>query len=326
MTASLDPNPPAAAVPEWVHLLPRGTFRDSQGAGPYTLASPAAVITASMVGGKLPIDENGATDGAGRLGFPCPAMGWIVELRPGPDGIWGRVRWTPSGRKLLAEGAYCGIRPFFTHAKDGAIIRILRAALTNAPLLPQLTSLNSQGGAPMPVAMPVPDARKAAAETFVCNAIVSGKMVGVLSDYLISLHMRDPQKAQRFVASMPSVDAPGSSVHAQKGASTPYELTETDRRVCHSMGIDPKKFAEYRAERLAGPQTHGLSKEELAVCHGMSIDPKRFAEHKQERLAGPQTHGLSKEELAVCRNMGIDPKQFAEHKQERLAPRQTHGL
>ena len=44
----------------------------------------------------------------------------------------------------------------------------------------------------------------------------------------------------------------------------------------------------------------------------MGIDPKLFAEHKQERLAGPQTHGLSKEELAICRTMGLDPKQFAQ--------------
>lgn len=134
-------------APDWVQLVPAGTFRGADGRGPYRLANPAAVIQASAAadGVRLAIDENHSTDLAAPRGEPAPARGWIVELQARPDGIWGRVEWTESGRALMADRSYRGISPVFETDKSGTVLRLLRAALTNNPNLPQLATLHQQG-------------------------------------------------------------------------------------------------------------------------------------------------------------------------------------
>ena len=135
--------PDGAGAPEWVHLLPAGTFTGADGRGPFRLRDPEAVIRASMASGRLAIDENHSTDLATPRGEPSPARGWIVEMRARPDGLWGQVEWTPTGATLMTEKAYRGLSPVFERSKDGTITRVLRAALTNVPNL-TLTSLNTQ--------------------------------------------------------------------------------------------------------------------------------------------------------------------------------------
>lgn len=139
------PEGSADAVPEWVQLVPAGSFHGVDGRGPYHAADLAAIAAASMKPGRLVIDENHATDLAVPRGEPAPARGWIVEMQARADGIWGRVEWTPSGRTLVAERAYRGISPALTvDAKDRATVRsVLRASLVNQPNLP-LATLHSK--------------------------------------------------------------------------------------------------------------------------------------------------------------------------------------
>ncbi|TVR12152.1 MAG: hypothetical protein EA385_00110 [Salinarimonadaceae bacterium] len=129
-------------VPEWIHLMPAGEFRTSDKRGPFRLGDAMAVIAASLAaGGMLAIDQDHATDLAAKRGEAAPARGWIVELDARADGVWGRVEWTETGRALLSDRAYRGISPVFTHSAGGDVRQILRAALTNDPALPQLTTL-----------------------------------------------------------------------------------------------------------------------------------------------------------------------------------------
>jgi phage I-like protein len=131
-------------APEWIHLLPAGTFSGVDGRGPY-VADAAAVVAASQSGLPLVIDENHATDFALTSGQEAPGRAWIVELQARQDGVWGRTDWTKAGAALMADRAYRFISPVFQHRKaDGRVGPILRAALTNAPNL-QLTSLHTQG-------------------------------------------------------------------------------------------------------------------------------------------------------------------------------------
>ena len=124
-------------APEWIHLLPSGTFKGSDGRGPYVLRDPQGVIKTSMERGhgKLALDENHATDTAAKIGLPAHAMGWIVQLENRADGIWGRVDWTPPGKQAWANRAYRGISPVFKHTADGVVTHIVRASLTNDPNL-----------------------------------------------------------------------------------------------------------------------------------------------------------------------------------------------
>jgi phage I-like protein len=133
----------ADSAPGWVHLLPAGEFSGADGRGPFDGGDLAALIAASMAAGKLPVDENHATDLAGKQGQPAPARGWITAMEARDDGVWGRVEWTASGQALLADKAYRGISPVFLATKDGGqVTRILRAALTNDPNLPLKTLHN----------------------------------------------------------------------------------------------------------------------------------------------------------------------------------------
>ncbi|MDI4664707.1 phage protease [Xanthobacter autotrophicus] len=122
-------------VPEWVHLVPAGTFKGRDGRGPYTLDAQA-VLSGLKAGGKLAIDENHAIDVAAPRGEPSPARGWIVELQSRADGIWGRVEWTGSGRQLMADKSYRGISPnLLVERATGRVVGVVRASLVNDPNL-----------------------------------------------------------------------------------------------------------------------------------------------------------------------------------------------
>ena len=132
-----------ATPPGEIHLLPAGTFSGQDGRGPYHLRDAEALIQASMRGGKIPVDENHATDLAAPRGEPAPARGWITAMHARADGVWGTVEWTNAGAALMADRAYRGVSPVITATKAGVVQRVLRASLVNVPNLP-LTSLHHQ--------------------------------------------------------------------------------------------------------------------------------------------------------------------------------------
>lgn len=130
--------------PEWLHLVPAGEVRTLDGRGPYRIDNPHVMIAASMANGKLVLDENHSTDLAAPKGLPSPACGWIVEMQQRADGIWGRVEWTAQAQRDQAWRSYRGVSPVIVHRKDGTILAIARASLTNTPNLTGLTSLHSK--------------------------------------------------------------------------------------------------------------------------------------------------------------------------------------
>jgi len=133
---------PAGEVPEWVHLLPVGAVSTVDGRGPYSVTDMPAIIEASMAGGKLVLDENHATDLQAPKGGSAPARAWITELQAREDGIWGKASWTPEGRAIVA--GYRGISPAVVHRKDGVVLAIARASLTNTPNFRGLVSLHAE--------------------------------------------------------------------------------------------------------------------------------------------------------------------------------------
>lgn len=134
-------------VPEFIHLVPAGTFTTQDGRGPFTVVDAAALIAASMPGGrKLAIDVNHAIDKLTERGEEAPAVGWIVAMEARADGIWGKVEWNEAGRKKVGGKEYGFISPviLLTKTKPHRVTQILRASLTNAPALTTLASLNSR--------------------------------------------------------------------------------------------------------------------------------------------------------------------------------------
>jgi phage I-like protein len=134
----------AASNEQWVHLLPLGAIKGRDGRR-WSLSDPATVIAASQeyAGPTLmPVDYDHQVDNTARNGQPAPAAGWIKELQARPNGIWGLVEWTERAAAHLHAKEYRYLSPTFHHSKDGVVLKILRAALTNNPAL-ELTALAS---------------------------------------------------------------------------------------------------------------------------------------------------------------------------------------
>ncbi|TRD22547.1 phage protease [Palleronia caenipelagi] len=128
---------PAAGVPDVseVQLLPAGPIRPKDGRGPWFVRNTAALLAASnaALGRGVPIDLDHAID----LGKSTAAAGWVRRFRAKSDGsIWADIEWTPMGKRRLEDREYRYISPsLVVSERDGTVLRIDRAGLTNTPAL-----------------------------------------------------------------------------------------------------------------------------------------------------------------------------------------------
>lgn len=204
---------PSGGVPDWLHLIPAGDITTKDGRGPYRIVDASRVIATSMGLGKLPLDENHATDLAAPKGGSAPARGWIVELQRRSDGIWGRVEWTGPGRRIMEDKEYNGVSPVIAHDKAGNIAAILRASLTNSPNFAGLVSLHSRQSS----------SDLTAADRHVIAAL------GV-----------DPQGYTRLKRST-GAQATVVTHHACRAVDQAFSAAE--RHVIDALGVDPDAYA-----------------------------------------------------------------------------------
>ncbi|MET4199075.1 phage I-like protein [Bradyrhizobium sp. LA8.1] len=133
---------------EWIMLLPidaAGLVPTKDGRGPYRVADAAklAASALSVHSGRIPIDENHATDLAAPEGRPAPARGWVTTMDVRTDGIYGKVEWSAPGATLMAERAYRFISPVLICDALNNVLDMPRASLTNTPNLRGMAALNS---------------------------------------------------------------------------------------------------------------------------------------------------------------------------------------
>jgi phage I-like protein len=136
--AAGQPVPPAE-----IQLLPAGPAIVGRDGRRFVLPSAQAVVDAFAARGRpAPIDRDHVGEGPLQ---EAPAAGWITSLRVAVDGtIWGAVDWTPRGGRQVADREYRWISPVLLHDRDGVILDIVGAGLTNNPNLP-LRALNARG-------------------------------------------------------------------------------------------------------------------------------------------------------------------------------------
>jgi len=137
------PSQPVPAPPAEIQLLPAGPEIVGRDGRRFVLPSAQAVVDAFAARGRpAPIDR----DHVGEEPLQeAPAAGWITSLRVAGDGtVWGAVDWTPRGGRQVADREYRWISPVLLHDRDGVILDIAGAGLTNNPNLP-LRALNARG-------------------------------------------------------------------------------------------------------------------------------------------------------------------------------------
>jgi len=134
---------PLEAAPEWIQLLPAGPTIVGRDGRNWVLPEPAALIEAHRrLGRSLVIDWEHGSERKSPAGERAPAAGHIEELEARPDGVWGRVVWTPQGAEDVRTGAYRYISPVFLHDKaTRRIVELRGAGLVHEPNLP-LAALN----------------------------------------------------------------------------------------------------------------------------------------------------------------------------------------
>jgi phage I-like protein len=291
-----------AAAPEWVHLVPAGTFRGADGRGPYRLVDPQAVIAASMAAGRLPLDENHATDHAMASGIASPARGWIVEMAARDDGLWGRVEWTPSGLALMAERAYRGISPVFTHAKDGTVLTVLRAALTNTPNLVQLATLHSQSETSMDLtllrqALGLPETADDAAILAAAAGVTTARQAQAAAS----------AEAAQMAATVVALQTQLATLAAD--AARTRATAFIDGAIRAGKPINPLRdhfIARHMADATAV---------ETEINALPSINAGGVATHA---ASGGDDEMPTAEEMSVAKKMGLDPKKLAAQRKKRM--------
>lgn len=327
-------------VPEWVHLLPIGTFGGRDGRGPYTVDA-AKVIGASMAyqrGADIPIDYDHQLVHAMKNGQPAVAAGWIKELRVFPNGIWGRVEWTEAAAARIRSREYRYLSPMFTHDEAGNVIRLAGAGLVNMPNL-ELTSLNSQQGTSMDptilaqlrALLGLPEGAddaailKAAKDLTELAAII--RRASKLPEDTPFAGVLDALK-QRAGGAMPTT-APAAT-HAATPTEAPPGFVPV--AALEHMAAQANTFRQQvlgqAVEHMVGAAISGgklpPALSEWATAYA-SADPegfKTFAATMPQILApGALTpaappsdrdpaSGLSAGQLAVCSSLGLDPKEF----------------
>jgi phage I-like protein len=130
-------------APLWVELIPAGEIIEGRDGRTWTNPNPDQIVDAfDANGADLPIDVEHATELKAPNGDPAPAVAWIkaLEVRDG-GAIWGLVEWVDHGRWMVDSKEYRYLSPVFLHKKDGEIVKLKSAGLTNNPNL-HLTALN----------------------------------------------------------------------------------------------------------------------------------------------------------------------------------------
>lgn len=318
--------PESEAVPEWVHLIPAGTFSGVDGRGPYHMPDAQAVIDASLKpGGKLAFDQDHSTAHSLKNGTPAPARGWIVAMQARADGIWGQVNWTDEGKRMLTSREYRCISPEFTHGRTSGIVgRLLRASLTNAPNL-ELTALHSQEdirmdfipairaalGLPETAAEPAIPAAAAAARTAVATHAQQIAAIATAAKL-------DPNLApDAMVTALQSRKAEGGTLEEMVALQSQVLAMQTEtKRTKAEAVIDAAMRAgkpipaasreDFIARHMADPASTEFWLGTMTSLHSGGVPPGSPPE---------AASGLSQSDVHVIALMGMSPEAFLKSKE-----------
>lgn len=133
----------AEATEAWAMLLPAGRFAGRDGRGPYDAGDAVAmraIVDRSLARAgltELVVDYDHQTQFAAvaGVGGQAPAAGWIRALEARADGVWARVAWTEAAKARIRAGEYRYLSPVYHHDRDGRVLRLISAGLTNTPNL-----------------------------------------------------------------------------------------------------------------------------------------------------------------------------------------------
>lgn len=339
-----------ANLPEWIELLPSGTFSGRDGRGPWhCIPSDVIARTREYQGGvDIPVDYDHQLEHAAQNGRPAPAAGWISELEARDDGVWGRVEWTDRAREHLAAREFRYLSPVFYHEMDGEVLLLESAALTNVPNLTGLKALSrmdgphfSQGEPDMDILKTLAsvlgiseaDATEAAVESAVRSlAAENGSMKATLSSLGKALKSDDEtsasiMKAAQSLASRVETPDPAkfvpmdtfNAVHEELGkmkaaqAIALVEQGKTEGKITPGMENWAKSYAS------ADPESF---KAFLASAPDMRPGARKSSHATATPPGGSGAPDVPSSAKELCRAMGVSEESYLT---TRKAKEKEHG-
>ena len=305
------PQGESAAAPEWVELIPAGTFSGRDGRGPYTLNINAVLAAFAQGGIDLPIDYEHQTLSADEKAGPVPAAGWIKELAARDGALWGRVEWTPRAAELIGQKEYRFLSPVFRHDKAGRVLALEGAGLTHYPNL-DLTPVAHQKGEPMDDDL-----------LEQLRDVLNLPTLSTPQDLIAELQkLMDRLKNAEATAAQSRQPDPAQWVPIAQHRAVADELAKLQSAIAAE-----KAEAAVREAMSAGKLAPAMKDWALAYA---GKDPEGFAAwcaaapvivagdaaaHRVAPNAGTDT--LTEEDRIACQLLGMSEADFAAHKKER---------
>ncbi|MCA0303486.1 MAG: phage protease [Proteobacteria bacterium] len=134
----------AGRAPEWITLIPAGTFSLVDGRGPFHNFNADAVISASLArSGTVDLagDYDHHMDAPPEAGVKGLASGWIRELKNQGGAVMARVEWTSAARQHIENREYRYVSPRFAYDAGHNVLALVRFGLTNKPAITDLPAI-----------------------------------------------------------------------------------------------------------------------------------------------------------------------------------------
>lgn len=297
-------------LPEWLPMIPAGTFTGRDGRS-WVNTAPADVVASSFRYPKLPFDAEHSTELLGPKGEEAPAYAWVDALRVNDDGsIDGHIEWTPDGESLVRGKKYRYYSPAFFNTADAQVTRLSSVGLTNKPNL-YLPALNSERNE-MTVPVQIATVLGLAATATVTDAVTA--IQTIQSSEKVALNRAENPDLSKFIPLETHQLALNRAQTAEERLKTLDENTAT---ALVDGAVTAGKVAPANRDMY------------LALCRSEE-GRKQFAEFvktaqplvNQDPSKGKDKNGqqttLTETELAMCRSMGLTQEEFlaAKPKQE----------
>lgn len=314
-----------------VQLLPAGEFRASDGRpGPgkswkldASIAAQVIALAASRANDFV-IDYEHQTLLTEKNGQPAPAAGWFdsLEWRDGQGLYATGVRWTPRAQQMIGEQEYRYLSAVFSYDKDGRVLQLMHAGLTNNPALDGLD--------------PVAALRFAHSTTTPEDHPMDRK------ELLALLGLPDTASDEQIKAGMTALKAKADSVTGLQSEVASLKAAPPDPSKFVSVDVMNQLRNDVAAltARVNGDEADSLIQGALADGRLLPAQEpwakdlaktnlaalKQYIETAQPiaALRGQQTDGkqppadkpgqLSEVELAICRNLGVSQEAYTQAK------------
>lgn len=312
-------------LPEWVQLLPAGTFTGLDGRGPYLNPDPEEVVRLTrerMAGSDLPIDYGHALEQDGPAGDAAPAAGWISDLEVREGQVWGRVAWTTAGARSIQGREYRFLSPVFAHPREGdkRVLWLLRAGLTNRPNL-VMRSINSRSHQEeglkellkrIAAALGLSEEADEATVLARCSSLRSAG--DGLTRVAQSVELAATASADEIVTAVQARGTPDPARYVPMEQFTQVSTAlhaaqqEKGEAVVDQL-IRDGKLAPAQRDWAIGYHTKDPQAFQTFAA-GLPVILKPGAEERPANSGGESSHGLDDGALAVCSQLGIKPEDF----------------